>query len=179
MQIINRNKAIKLICKKEMIFLNKKDREDNILNYWSLDTEDIEFKGLSKILQNNILANEYPIGNPLSFLYDELILLSLKSNYEGVTNNFLEKILLKNHLGYYNVQGKVEILEACPCCMYCTLFSRGEYYICPLCFWEDEGIINDKMPYKYSSPNHSSLIEAQEKLYINKDILLKIKYKKL
>jgi hypothetical protein len=26
----------------------------------------------------------------------------------------------------------------CPCCGYYTLAARGEYAICPVCFWEDD-----------------------------------------
>ncbi|MFB4304890.1 CPCC family cysteine-rich protein [Actinomadura sp. GTD37] len=28
---------------------------------------------------------------------------------------------------------------ACPCCGYLTLASRGDYEICGVCFWEDDG----------------------------------------
>lgn len=28
---------------------------------------------------------------------------------------------------------------ACPCCGYLTLDSRGNYEICAVCFWEDDG----------------------------------------
>ena len=27
----------------------------------------------------------------------------------------------------------------CPCCDYVTLPERGEWLICPVCFWEDDG----------------------------------------
>jgi len=29
--------------------------------------------------------------------------------------------------------------EICPCCDYVTLPERGNYLICPVCFWEDDG----------------------------------------
>jgi hypothetical protein len=29
--------------------------------------------------------------------------------------------------------------EQCPCCDYLTLPERGQYDICRVCFWEDEG----------------------------------------
>jgi len=28
---------------------------------------------------------------------------------------------------------------ACPCCRHRTLGTRGDYVICPVCFWEDDG----------------------------------------
>lgn len=28
---------------------------------------------------------------------------------------------------------------ACPCCGYLTLAGRGDYEICDVCFWEDDG----------------------------------------
>ena len=27
----------------------------------------------------------------------------------------------------------------CPCCGHLTLAKRGDYEICPVCFWEDDG----------------------------------------
>ena len=29
----------------------------------------------------------------------------------------------------------------CPCCGYFTLDERGEYDICPVCFWEDDAYL--------------------------------------
>jgi hypothetical protein len=29
--------------------------------------------------------------------------------------------------------------EACPCCGFLTLDERGEFEICPVCNWEDDG----------------------------------------
>jgi len=28
----------------------------------------------------------------------------------------------------------------CPCCGYMTLFEKGGYEICPVCYWEDESL---------------------------------------
>jgi hypothetical protein len=46
----------------------------------------------------------------------------------------------------------------CPCCGYRTLAQRGDYDICPVCFWEDTGS-ND--PARYSDPNHLTLAEGR------------------
>lgn len=47
----------------------------------------------------------------------------------------------------------------CPICGYKTLDYLHEYDICPICFWEDDSIVegNDS----YSSPNRMRVSEAQ------------------
>ena len=51
-------------------------------------------------------------------------------------------------------------LYQCPCCDYFTLSDRGEYDICPVCFWEDSGWDVDS-PDQYSGPNHMTLREGR------------------
>ncbi|KQX74439.1 CPCC family cysteine-rich protein [Aeromicrobium sp. Root472D3] len=48
-------------------------------------------------------------------------------------------------------------MHPCPCCGYRTLPSRGDYELCPVCWWEDEGT----EPWEISGPNGQSLVEAQ------------------
>jgi hypothetical protein len=51
--------------------------------------------------------------------------------------------------------------EQCPCCDYITLAERGHYSICPICFWEDDGLDIDQLD-RPSSPNHGiTLREAR------------------
>ena len=51
--------------------------------------------------------------------------------------------------------------EQCPCCDYISLSERGQYLICPICFWEDEGLDIDT-PDEYSGPNHGTLRKARK-----------------
>ena len=51
--------------------------------------------------------------------------------------------------------------EQCPCCDYVTLAERGEYSICPICFWEDDGSDINNLD-DYSGPNHITLREGRE-----------------
>lgn len=44
----------------------------------------------------------------------------------------------------------------CPCCDYYTLSERGIYDICPVCFWEDDGIDINQLD-QHSGPNHITL----------------------
>ena len=43
--------------------------------------------------------------------------------------------------------------EQCPCCDYISLPERGNYLICPICFWEDDGLDLDQLDVS-SGPNH-------------------------
>ena len=44
----------------------------------------------------------------------------------------------------------------CPCCDYFTLEERGGYDICPVCFWEDDGLDLNRLD-DHSGPNHMTL----------------------
>ena len=35
--------------------------------------------------------------------------------------------------------------EQCPCCGYVTLPERGMSRICPVCFWEDDAFVGDRL----------------------------------
>lgn len=41
----------------------------------------------------------------------------------------------------------------CPCCDYMSLSERGNYVICSVCFWEDDGLDHDQIDIG-SGPNH-------------------------
>jgi hypothetical protein len=51
-------------------------------------------------------------------------------------------------------------VHQCPVCDYFTLPKRGQYEICPICFWEDDGLDLDR-PDVISGPNHLTLREAR------------------
>ena len=50
--------------------------------------------------------------------------------------------------------------EKCPCCDYVSLEERNNYLICPICFWEDDGVDIDD-PDEHSGPNHMTLREGR------------------
>lgn len=52
--------------------------------------------------------------------------------------------------------------EKCPCCSEMTLpkGERGDYHICKVCFWEDDGYSEDN-PQDYSEVNHMTLEKAR------------------
>jgi hypothetical protein len=48
----------------------------------------------------------------------------------------------------------------CPCCRYRTLFSRGHFEICPVCFWEDDGQDDHDADIVRGGPNGSLSLTA-------------------
>ena len=56
------------------------------------------------------------------------------------------------------VEGDVEKMAVCHCCRYRSLTAHGECNICPVCFWEDDGIQDLG---KVSASNHMTLREAR------------------
>lgn len=50
----------------------------------------------------------------------------------------------------------------CPCCKFKTLRGRGQYEICPVCFWNDDGQDEGEAHEVWGGPNRKlSLRQAQ------------------
>ena len=47
----------------------------------------------------------------------------------------------------------------CRCCLYFTLSAKGSFEICPICFWEDDGLDQQASS---GGPNGISLKEARQ-----------------
>jgi Cysteine-rich CPCC len=55
------------------------------------------------------------------------------------------------------------VSHRCPCCHYKTLESRGQYDICPVCFWEDDGQDDANADIdQVFGPNHMSLTQGRQ-----------------
>lgn len=52
-------------------------------------------------------------------------------------------------------------LFVCPCCGYSTLGEAGNYEICEICFWEDDGQDDPEASECWGGPNHVSLEEGR------------------
>lgn len=83
----------------------------------------------------------------------------LKEKYIGVKVSYIEEKIKTLYQLPITVIGVAEKLSPCPCCNFRTIFEKGNYQICPVCFWEDDGNMNDM---KNSSANHMTLKEAKD-----------------
>lgn len=66
---------------------------------------------------------------------------------------------IANELEWYEPEDPTP-REQCPCCDYVSLPERNNYLICPICFWEDDGIDIDRLDVQ-SGPNHMTLREGR------------------
>ena len=152
---MTRDEAINSLAQRDLTQLSFDKRESILLDWWSIDESDPDYASLPDSLRAALNRTDQP-DDPGSTLYDPLLQIALRRSYVGVLNTYLAKKL--SELGCNEtVSGDVEDLNACPCCGYRSLQRSGEYDICPVCFWEDDGTVElDRI----SGPNHMTLREA-------------------
>lgn len=83
----------------------------------------------------------------------------LKEKYNGVKISFINEKIKNLYQFPLTITGNPKVLFTCPCCNYKTILEKGNYEICPICFWEDDGS-NDLL--KYSHVNHMTLKNAKD-----------------
>lgn len=54
----------------------------------------------------------------------------------------------------------MEGMYQCPCCDYYTLSARGSYEVCPVCYWEDDGVGLSQLD-EESRANHITLRQGR------------------
>jgi hypothetical protein len=92
---------------------------------------------------------------------DEQLLVAARSHSPGVHwfNWYADKL---EHCSTIR-ERSCEQSYRCPCCRYRTLYERGGFEICPVCFWEDDGQDNEDADSVRGGPNGSlSLTQARE-----------------
>jgi hypothetical protein len=160
---MTRDEAISIIVDAELEALRVEDYPNILQNFWTLDEDDEEYHRLPEELKREMKAFEegpFEAGpvDAAAKRYVPLLKAALRSKYLGVVNSYLQKRLRDAH-GDVEVTGLPEPLMACPCCGYKALEARGEYEICEVCFWEDDGS-NDLN--RFSGPNRMTLAEAKQ-----------------
>ena len=142
---LKREEAIELLSYRELVVLSDKRRESIIIDM----VDEIELDSITDFADSK---------------YDSLIMSYLKSSFIGTKNDFLQKSVQTVLQADVSIVGEPENLLCCPCCNYHTLKSRGQYFTCRVCFWEDDG--NDDAS-NYSSANRMHLDEARKSFLVN------------
>lgn len=157
---MNRDEALTIILESTIQDLTKEQREEILIDWWGIDQEDHpEFSKLPETLKSEIIYFNEPQRDATDEGYNLLLFVALRKKYLGVRNEYLSKQVSEIIHSSQEVEGLQEELYTCPCCEFKTLPTKGEYDICPVCFWEDDGNTDS---YYYSSPNHMTLAQARE-----------------
>jgi hypothetical protein len=82
----------------------------------------------------------------------------IENELASYTNAYLQSKLFNILNSDVKIIGNDPKLFPCVCCGYNTLGKRGEYLICNVCFWEDDG---ENALHVYSAPNHMTLAQAK------------------
>lgn len=138
---LQREQALELMAYLSIIKMDNEEREGILIDVFS---EDDSFKNISDYSD--------PVYNPKIIEY-------LKNNFIGITNQYIEEFLNDRLDSQVQVIGEDAKMIECPCCGYQTLDSRGQYDICKVCYWEDDG---SNEPDRYSSVNSMTLQEARD-----------------
>lgn len=139
----NRTDIIKEIIDFKMLSIDSDTRELIINNNWGLDEEEFDKCDYPYELKTELLTECWSKHDVSSEFYDPLIRKVLLNEFLEYTNQELKLL-------YYEITGvKMDIIEeqkksddffSCPCCLGKTLSERGQYFICSVCDWEDDGI---------------------------------------
>ena len=139
-----------------------------INNNWGLSSDEVEECNFPTELKSELL-NEYSPKHPItSDFYDPLIKSIFYAELNEYTNYELES-------EYYELIGRRVVVKGlkktislykCPCCHNRTLDERGQYFICPICDWEDDGLDCDHI----SHCNGMRLSDAQKNFERHKNI---------
>lgn len=63
---------------------------------------------------------------------------------------------------WVRIKGRPGEAFRCPVCSHKTLRDRGNYEICPICFWEDDGQDDPDADRMLGGPNWVSLTDARK-----------------
>lgn len=163
---LTRNQSVHIIALSDMINLTPEKREEIVIELFMENDEYENIKDFSDAT------------------YNDDITLFIEEKYQNVSNDYIA-VKLKNIFdSEFEIIGNPQIYNRCFCCGYLTIKTRGEYDICPVCFWEDdgsedterfsqankmklsEGISNFKK-YGYSNPAFRDNVTIEKNKYLN------------
>ena len=150
---MKREEAIRLLAEVDLSLLSPEERAEQLETMMCEDWESHrEWSSLSSLVRQEF-AQQREIDEPCASRYDPVLLLWLTYGYAGVRNDFLLARLREVGHQASAIEGEPASLEPCPCCGFRTLGSRGNYEICPVCWWEDDGQDNDDASMVKGGPN--------------------------
>ena len=148
---MQRDEAIRHLVGLEVLNMSSEDAGNEALDLWGVEPDDAAWSRLSVATRTLISHQEEPKqGDDIS----ELVALSVSLRLETYSNLWLGRRMSERLGRVVHVVGRGPVLMACACCGFESLPSRGEYDVCPVCMWEDDGT---DLSTVFSAPNRASM----------------------
>lgn len=159
---MDRGQAIRIVAEKQLRALSLEERGEQL---WTMTVEgwdeDPRWASLPADLRREF-DEEAEFEDPADRRYDPVLMIWLESELAGSANQYLTKLLRESGVDGEAVTGEEPELTPCPCCGLRSLSSRGDYEICRVCWWEDDGQDNDRADTVMGGPNYQlSLTQAR------------------
>jgi len=159
---IVRDDAITILTDDGLAKMSHDERAEQLECMMSEDwASDPEWRHIPPNVQREF-EEQAEIDDPNSMRYDAVLRLAIKEQFAGATNEYIAELCRDIGHDYESVVGQHAELVPCPCCGACSLSSRGDYDICRVCWWEDDGQDNHNADTVMGGPNyHLSLTQAR------------------
>lgn len=159
---MTRDEAIDLLARRMMSSMSATQKLDMAGGWWTVEPEDSVWSQLSERTQQLVASKDYPDLQDVGVVED-LVLIGVSGELGAYANDWLARRASEATGQTIQVDGAQPHFLPCPCCRFRTLATRGEYSICPVCFWEDDGSDD---PGRYSSPNGTSIVDYRRKAQV-------------
>lgn len=160
-QILQRADAIQRLAEARLSRMTKEEREEELeimcLEAWDSHSE---WQQLPDDVRREI--DDDQMSEPAeSARYDPVLMIWLRSELSVGTNDYLA-LLLFEELGLrVKVLGEAPDLTPCPCCGYASISRRGDFDICRVCWWEDDGQDNSCAEVNFGPNRDVTLTQAR------------------
>ncbi len=155
--------AIDILSENDLKLLSEKERKEQLdtMMYCEDWTDEPLWSHISLEVKKEF-AEQTKIIEPFNSKYNSVLKLWLRSNYLGAQNEFLLDRVRSINPEIIEITGQPHQLLSCPCCGFQTLDSHGDYDICKVCWWEDDGQDNNNAYKLMGGPNHGmTLIQSR------------------
>lgn len=154
---MEREKAVNELALRKLKELSIEERNSQLEIFFCENWEDDEEWQKLPVQIRQEFIGESLIEKPESKRYDQPLLIWIKDQLKPVTNEYLQ-----SELKVDNIYGSPIKMESCPCCGRKTIESRGDFEICRICWWEDDGQDNEHADDVWGGPNYGvSLTQAR------------------
>ena len=118
------------------------------------------WKDLPVDIQTLLGSRDTALPESLDPAFEPAIQMVLEVRARHYSGRYLTRALASVGVAVHSPIPDPTSVVACPCCGLGTLDARGEYAICPVCGWEDDGQDNPTATQR-GGPNPVSLLEAR------------------